>query len=158
VGVVVIHLHKITKNYCALLINTNWITEVWEYLHTCKAAVEVDGLWQPEATVIMETLIASGIFTNKELKNINYCRIYLQAFFISDIMNLEGDNIKEWAGRGHGSGLFNNGQSRGRHVKLRYNILHQMDTQGMHWVTGDLGIIRSWSGISMHTHAHDIVT
>jgi hypothetical protein len=26
--------------------------------------------------------------------------IYIQAFFISDIMNVEGNNIKEWAGRG----------------------------------------------------------
>jgi hypothetical protein len=32
------------NNYSALIINTNWITEVWEHLHTCKATVEVDGL------------------------------------------------------------------------------------------------------------------
>jgi hypothetical protein len=50
--------------------------------------------------VIMETRIASGRFTNKELKDINYCHIYFQAFFISDITNLEGNKIKEWAGRG----------------------------------------------------------
>jgi hypothetical protein len=48
----------------------------------------------------METLIASGRFTNKELKEINYCRMYLDAFFISDITNLEGKKIEEWAGRG----------------------------------------------------------
>jgi hypothetical protein len=30
----------------------------------------------------------------------NYCRIYLQAFFISDITNLEGKKIEEWAGHG----------------------------------------------------------
>jgi hypothetical protein len=58
------------NSYYTLLINKNWITEVWEHLHTRKATVEVDGLWQPEAnreqdTVIMEMLIASGIFTNK---------------------------------------------------------------------------------------------
>jgi hypothetical protein len=35
------------NNYSALIINTNWITEVWERLHTCKAKVEIDGLWQP---------------------------------------------------------------------------------------------------------------
>jgi hypothetical protein len=64
----------------------------------CKATVEVEDLWQPEAnrdqdTVIMETLIASGRFTNKELKDINYCRLYLHTFFISDITNLEGNKI-----------------------------------------------------------------
>jgi hypothetical protein len=35
------------NNYSALLINMNWITEVWEHLHTCKAKVEIYGLWQP---------------------------------------------------------------------------------------------------------------
>jgi hypothetical protein len=61
------------NNYSALIINTKWITEVCELIHTCKAMAEVDGVWQPEAngkqdTVIMEILIASGRFTNKELK------------------------------------------------------------------------------------------
>jgi hypothetical protein len=81
------------NNYSALIINTNWIMKVWLRLNTCKATVEVYGLWQPEANrehdmVIVETFIASGRFTNKELKDINYCRIYLQAFFISDITTL----------------------------------------------------------------------
>jgi hypothetical protein len=35
---------------------------------------------------------------NKELKEIKYCSIYLQVFFISDIPNLEGNKIEEWAG------------------------------------------------------------
>jgi hypothetical protein len=47
----------------------------------------------------MEALVASGRFMNKELKEINCCRIYLQAFFISYIMNLEGKRIKKWTGR-----------------------------------------------------------
>jgi hypothetical protein len=101
---VVTHLQDY-NSYSALLINTNWITKVWEHLHMCKATVEVDGLWQPEAnrehdTVIMEMMIASGRFTNKELKVINNCQIYLQTFFISDITNLKGYKIEEWAGRG----------------------------------------------------------
>jgi hypothetical protein len=63
------------------------------------ATVDVDGLWQLEAnrqhdTVIMEARVASGRFTNKELKEVNYCRIYLQA---SDITNLEGNKLEEWA-------------------------------------------------------------
>jgi hypothetical protein len=63
-------LAKYYNNYYALLINTNWITEVLEHLQTFKATVEVDGLWQPEPnrehdTMIMETLISSGRFRNK---------------------------------------------------------------------------------------------
>jgi hypothetical protein len=58
------------NNYSPLIISTNWIMEVWEHIHTCKATVEVDGVWQPEAnrehdTVMMETLIVSGRFMNK---------------------------------------------------------------------------------------------
>jgi hypothetical protein len=48
----------------------------------------------------MESLIASGRFTNKELKEINYCRIYIQAFYLSDITNIKCYKIKAWAGRG----------------------------------------------------------
>jgi hypothetical protein len=78
---------------------------VWEHLQTCKAKVEIDGLWQPTENrvhdiAIMESLIASGRFTNKELKEINYCRIYLQVFFLSDITNIQGNKSTAWAGRG----------------------------------------------------------
>jgi hypothetical protein len=48
----------------------------------------------------MEALVASGQSANKELKQINYYRIYLQAFFILDITNFERDKIEEWESRG----------------------------------------------------------
>jgi hypothetical protein len=43
------------------------------------------------------------LIVQKEDDNVpvNYFSIYLQAFFVSDIMNLEGHTIEEWAGRGH---------------------------------------------------------
>jgi hypothetical protein len=93
------------NNYSALLINMNWIAEVWEHLQTCKKKVEIDGLWQPTKSrvhdiAIMESLIASGGFTNKELKEITYCRIYLQVFSLSDITNIQGNKIASWAGKG----------------------------------------------------------
>jgi hypothetical protein len=58
------------NNYSALLININWTTEVWDHLQACKAKMEIDSLWQPTENivhdiVIMESLIVSGIFTNK---------------------------------------------------------------------------------------------
>jgi hypothetical protein len=49
----------------------------------------------------MESLIASGSLTNKELKEINYCRTNLQAFYLSDIKNIKGNKIEAWSGRGH---------------------------------------------------------
>jgi hypothetical protein len=67
--------------------------------------LDIDGLGQPienreRDIVIMESLIASGRFTNKDLKEINYCRIYLQVFYLSDITNIKGNKIAAWAGRG----------------------------------------------------------
>jgi hypothetical protein len=52
------------------------------YTYNAMVEVEVDGLWQSEAniqqdTMIMETLVSSERFTNKELKEIKYCRMYL---------------------------------------------------------------------------------
>jgi hypothetical protein len=93
------------NNYSALLINRNWITEVWEHLQMRKAKVNIDGLWQPTENrvhdiVIMESLIAPGRFTKKDLKEINYCCIYLQMFYLSNITNIKGNNIAAWAGRG----------------------------------------------------------
>jgi hypothetical protein len=69
------------------------------------AKVEIDGLWQPSENrerdiVIMESLITPGRFTNKDLKEINYCRIYLQVFYLSDITNIKGNKIAAWTGRG----------------------------------------------------------
>jgi hypothetical protein len=40
------------KKYLELLINTNWITEVWEHLHTCNATVEVMGCGNQKPTDI----------------------------------------------------------------------------------------------------------
>jgi hypothetical protein len=48
----------------------------------------------------MERLIASGIFAGNELQHINYCRIYLQVFFMSNIANVKGTEIEKWARKG----------------------------------------------------------
>jgi hypothetical protein len=48
----------------------------------------------------MERLVASGRFSGKELQQINYCRIYLQVFFMSNIANVKGTEVEEWARKG----------------------------------------------------------
>jgi hypothetical protein len=93
------------KNYEGLLLKKNWITEVWGHLSTCKAAVEINGLREPKENrnsdlAIMERLVASRRFSGKELQQINYCRIYLQVFFMSDIENVKGTEVEEWAIKG----------------------------------------------------------
>jgi hypothetical protein len=45
----------------------------------------------------MDCLTASNQFSRGELQDINRCRIYMRAFFISDIMNIQGTLIEPWA-------------------------------------------------------------
>jgi hypothetical protein len=75
------------------------------HLSTCKATVEINGLWEPKDNrksdlAIMERFIASGRFSGKELQQINYCRIYLHVFFMYDIANVKGMDVEEWARKG----------------------------------------------------------
>jgi hypothetical protein len=66
----------------------------------------------------MERLIASGRFTGKELQHINYCRIYLQVFFMSDIANVKGTEVEEWARKG-GNKWEGNQNGNGRYSRDR---------------------------------------
>jgi hypothetical protein len=45
----------------------------------------------------MEQLTGSDLVNKRDLADINRCRIYLQVFFLSDIVNIQGDTIEEWA-------------------------------------------------------------
>jgi hypothetical protein len=49
---------------------------------------------------MMESLTETEEFTATELKEINRCRIYLRAFYISDIASHDGQGIAEWARKG----------------------------------------------------------
>jgi hypothetical protein len=49
----------------------------------------------------MERIKAPGIFTTRELQEINRCRLYLQVFFLSDITDHIGRNIEDWVKQGH---------------------------------------------------------
>jgi hypothetical protein len=40
------------------------------------------------------------ILSDKQMQDANRCRIYLQAFYISDITDLGGKSIEDWAKQG----------------------------------------------------------
>jgi hypothetical protein len=84
------------------IINKNWITEIWQHLHSCKATVAVQQKWKRRLgrdndTAIMDCLTASNQFTRGELQDINRCRIHIWVFFLSDITNIQGTLIETWA-------------------------------------------------------------
>jgi hypothetical protein len=70
----------------------------------CKATVEIPGLWAPTKarqvdTALMDESLKQDM-TDSQLKDVNRCRIYLQVFHVSNITDLAGKTIEEWAKRG----------------------------------------------------------
>jgi hypothetical protein len=81
--------------------NKNWIKETWIHLHSCHSTVVVQQnltlrLGCTNDIAIMDCLTASNQLTRGELQGINRCRIYLHAFFLSDIINIQGTLIEPW--------------------------------------------------------------
>jgi hypothetical protein len=93
------------ERYSRFLLTENWITGIWEHLHSCKSTLKITAEWKPlpncnNDVAMMESLTETEEFTAAELKEINRCRIYLRVFYISDIASLDGQGIAEWARKG----------------------------------------------------------
>jgi hypothetical protein len=70
----------------------------------CKATVAITGLWDPTKarhgdTALMYEFLQQDM-TDSQVKDANRCKTYLQVFHVSDITDLSGNNIEEWAKRG----------------------------------------------------------
>jgi hypothetical protein len=88
--------------YSQAILCPNCITEIWESLHACKATVSINPDWIPQPArigdiTIMEELTGSALVNKRDLADINRCRVYIRVFFLSDIVNIQGDTIEEWA-------------------------------------------------------------
>jgi hypothetical protein len=79
------------------ILTKNWTTEYWRYLTLCKSSVTISGLWSPTKRLrdaaLMDEFTMQGLSDN-QVRDINRCRIYLQAFYISDITDLAGSPYK----------------------------------------------------------------
>jgi hypothetical protein len=54
----------------------NWITVIWEHLHSCKSTLKITAEWKPlpnrkNDVAMMGALTDTEAFTEKELKEIN---------------------------------------------------------------------------------------
>jgi hypothetical protein len=87
--------------YSQSILCPNWITAIWESLHARKATVAINSDWIPQPArirdiTIMEELMGSALVNKRDLADINRCRVYLRVFFLSDIVNIQGDTIEDW--------------------------------------------------------------
>jgi hypothetical protein len=68
--------------YSQSILCPNWITEIWEYLHACKATFAINSDWIPQLArigyiTIMEEFTGSALVNKRDLADINRCRVYL---------------------------------------------------------------------------------
>jgi hypothetical protein len=103
------------------ILTPNWITEYWRFLKQCDATIETTGTWKPlrgsKGYIALIEVFANKIFTAKEIKDINRCRMYLQAFYLWDIADIAGQYIETWAIKGKRDGT--------RHSKWEWSIQQQ---------------------------------
>jgi hypothetical protein len=95
--------------YSRVLMTENWITGIWEHLHSCKSTLNINVIWKPlpnleNDVAVMEALTETDEFSSKDLKEINRCRVYLRVFFISNIYTHDGQRITDWARKGRRDG------------------------------------------------------
>ena len=102
-----INLHILSSNYkkySTVLDSQTWITNTWEFISKHDIFIDVDPQTIPikreRDTPIMQLLIDSNLFSQKELKCANKCRIYLNAFMLSDIVSGDGKRISSQAWNG----------------------------------------------------------
>jgi hypothetical protein len=81
-----------------------WITECCRYLSLCNSAVKISGLWLPTKGRLRDEALMDEFtvpfLLDKQMRDANRCRIYLRAFCISDITDLEGKYIEDWEKQG----------------------------------------------------------
>jgi hypothetical protein len=73
-----------------------WIKSVREYLACIQASIQLDTLCIPPMQrtgdlYIMDHVLESRQFTSSEVRQINYCRLYLQARTLSDLALANGE-------------------------------------------------------------------
>jgi hypothetical protein len=94
--------------YSRVLMTENWITGIWEHLHSCKSTLKITVKWtlpnRKNDVAVVEALTETDEFSAKDLKEINRCRIYLRVFFISDMSTYDGQRITDWARKGRRDG------------------------------------------------------
>jgi hypothetical protein len=83
-------------NY-AKWINNTWATSIWKYTHQAKVTIDVEHHWAPspccqDDAALMDLALTFHLETT-QLYHINLCRLYLQVFFLSDIVTAKGDRL-----------------------------------------------------------------
>ena len=71
---------------------------LWQYLNNIRGSIELEDPGTPPIqrvndAYIMDMVLASGKFKPAQIRQTNYCRMYLQAVTISDISRANGKEV-----------------------------------------------------------------
>jgi hypothetical protein len=107
----------------------NWIAENWSHLQLHDAKIKVKALWTPQqgrenSVAIMESITSSGLFTARELQEINRWCLYLRMFFILDITDIHGTSMDTCIQKGK--------RQSNQHSKWEWPV-HQRPTARKAW-------------------------
>ena len=133
------HIFQLPYNKYGILAPTSWITHLWEMSY--KYNITITGQYtklhpiRKNDQALMDMIIESNTFTPDEIIKINYCRIYLQVYNLSDITNGFGTNINHCILQ---------------HIKnpdttSSYNWPHQPNPSRQSWKIWDEAINTIWS-------------
>ena len=83
-----------------------WLQSLREYLRYVQGSIQLDNAYIPSLERahdhhIMDAIIQSNQFTPQEIKQLNHCRLYLQAVTISDITTAKGDYLDQYMIQGN---------------------------------------------------------
>jgi hypothetical protein len=75
-----------------------WIPTVREYLTDINGSLQISTatiqpLQRQGDKYIMDLVLASNLFKAREIKFLNYCRLYLQVITLSDMYNAQGNAL-----------------------------------------------------------------
>ena len=77
---------------------SKWLKSLRDYLKYVNGSIEIDQTYIPTLErvhdfFIMDAILDSHRFSDKEIQQINYCRLYLQAITISDLTQANGTKL-----------------------------------------------------------------
>jgi hypothetical protein len=86
------------------LVGDYWLVSIWKHLSEIGFTLEVEDAWCPKLPhqhdiAIMELAVLHN-FSPQQLREINSCRLYLQAITVSDIVNAQGTCLLQSAIQG----------------------------------------------------------
>ena len=87
-------------------LESKWIASVRLFLASINASIELDDPGTPPMQrqhdkYIMDMIIQSNLFTPNEVRKLNYCRLYLQALTIADLVKTDGQTLDHAKLQGH---------------------------------------------------------